>query len=257
MMQFICNIAHSLYGYSKLDSSNIKRKALIYLKINIKSKDCIAISAVILFISIAFNIYSACKIYGYKYNIGQESYVEIEEIRQRNESIMDILNTSIDSGSIRNDEILKLYKNYDVIASNIIKLWQQYADYTQRSVWIFSKNIESNKVIENDIHGKIKEYMLSTLSKEMKNEQSRLVLEDKDLECFREMEDMSVRIYEYFNEFNNNVLNGYTGESKEKRVIKKHYWIDMLNGIHHISNDYIDVNWNIEAEDQLTVDIDT
>ncbi len=168
---------------------------------------------------------------------------------------MDILNTSLDSGSIRKEEILKLYKNYDVIASDVIKLWEQYADYTQRSVSIFAKNIESDKVIQKDIHGKIKEYMLSTLSKEMKNEQSKLILEDRDLDCFKAMEDMSVRIYEYFNDFNGNMLNGHSGESKQKKVIRNHYWIDMLNGIYDISNDYIEVEWNIEAEDQLAADV--
>lgn len=226
------------------------------MKINLKSKDHIIILAVLLVISISVNIYSLSKVYSYRYSLGHESYAEIEEIRQRNESIMDILNISIDKGSIRNEEILKLYKNYDVIAGDIINLWQQYADYTQRSVSIFAKNIETNKIIQNDIHGKIKEYMLSTLNKEMKNEQSKLILNDKDLECFKAMEDMSIRIYEYFNEFNNSKLNGNNGEDKEKKVINNHYWIDMLNGIYDISNDYIDVEWNIEAEDQLEADFD-
>lgn len=227
------------------------------MKINLKSKDYIFILAILLAISIAVNIYSISKVCSYRYSLGHESYVEIEEIRQRNESIMDILNTSIDKGSIRNEEILKLYKNYDVIAGDIIKLWQQYADYTHRSVSIFAKNIETNKIIENDIHGKIKEYMLSTLNKEMKNEQSRLILTDKDLECFKVMEDMSVRMYEYFNEFNNEKLNGNSGEDKEKKVINNHYWIDMLNGIYDISNDYVDIEWNIDAEDQLKADFDS
>ena len=227
----------------------------MFLKIKLKSKDWIVLLSVVLVVSIITNIYSACKIYSYKYNIGQESYVEIEEIRQRNEGIMDILNTSLDSGSIRNEEILKLYKNYDVIASEVIKLWEQYADYTQRSVSIFAKNIESDKVIQKDIHGKIKEYMLSTLSKDMKNEQSKLIVEDRDLDCFKAMEDMSVRIYEYFNDFNGNMLNGHSGESKQKKVIRNHYWIDMLNGIYDISNYYIEVEWNIEAEDQLAADV--
>ena len=226
------------------------------MKINLKSKDHIIILAVLLVISISVNIYSLSKVYSYRYSLGHESYAEIEEIRQRNESIMDILNISIDKGSIRNEEILKLYKNYDVIAGDIINLWQQYADYTQRSVSIFAKNIETNKIIQNDIHGKIKEYMLSTLNKEMKNEQSKLILNDKDLECFKAMEDMAIRIYEYFNEFNNSKLNGNNGEDKEKKVINNHYWIDMLNGIYDISNDYIDVEWNIEAEDQLEADFD-
>lgn len=225
------------------------------MKIKLKNKEWIILISIILAISIITNIYSVFKIYNYKYNIGKESYIEIEEIRQRNESIMDILNTSLDNGNIKNEEILKLYKNYDVIASDIIKLWEQYSDYTQRSISIFTKNIESDKIIQKDIHGKVKEYILSTLSKEMKNDQSKFILEDKDLECFKVMKDMSVRIYDYFNEFNENNLNGYTGESKQKKVIRNHYWIDMLNGIYNISNDYIDVEWNIDVRDQLSADV--
>ncbi len=224
------------------------------MKINFKSKEFTIILLLFLVMSIGGNVYSISRISYYKYNLGRESYAEIEEIRQRNESIMDILNTSLDSGSIRNEEILKLYKNYDVIAGNVMNLWQQYAEYTHRSVSIFAKNIQSDKILENDIHGKMKEYILSTLTREMKNEQNKLLLEDKDLECFKEMEEISERMYEYFNEFNETKLNGYTGENKEKKVIKNDYWIDMLNGIYDISNDYVNVEWNIEAEDQLKVE---
>lgn len=227
------------------------------MKAKLKSKDFILILSILLSISILVNIFSISKIYVYKYSIGKQSYVDIEEIRQRNEGIMEVLNKSLDNRSIRNDEMLKLFKNYDIIATNIINLWQQYADYTNRSLSIFTKSIESNNIIENDIYGKIKEYMSSTLNKEMKNEESKLILEGKDLECFEVMESMSIRLYNYFNEFNENKFKGYNMDNREKKVIKNHYWIDMLNGIYDISNDYINVEWNIEVEDQLTVDLDS
>ena len=90
----------------------------------------------------------------------------------------------------------------------------------------------------------------------MKNEENKLTLTSIDLECFQAMENMSIRIYEYFNEFNEDKLQGYSGEAREKKVVKKHYWIDMLNGIYDISNDYVNVQWNIGAVDQLKVEID-
>lgn len=201
----------------------------------------------ILVFSVAFNIYGICKIESYKYRIGQQSYVKIEDIRQRNESNMEILNKSIDSNNIRNEEILKLYKNYDVMSSDIIELWQQYSEYRENSITLFSKQIDANKVIQNDIHGKIKEYIFSTLNKEMKNEKSKLILEGEDLKCFEAMEDMSKKIYDYFNEFNLDKLKGCSGENKEKKIVRYNYWIDMLNGIYDISDDYADVQWNIEA----------
>ena len=227
------------------------------MKAKLKSKDFILILSILLSISILVNIFSISKINVYKYSIGKESYSDIEEIRQRNEGIMEVLNKSLDNGSIRNEEMLQLFKNYNIIATNIINLWQQYSDYTNRSLSIFTKSIESNNIIENDIYGKIKEYMSSTLNKEMRNEESKLILEGKDLECFEVMESMSIRLYDYFNEFNKSKFQGYNMEDREKKVIKYHYWIDMLNGIYDISNDYINVEWNIEVEDQLTADLDS
>lgn len=203
--------------------------------------------SILLIVSIVVNIYTLFKLNNYKYKIEKQSYIEMEDFKQRNESNMDILLKSIEEGSIKNEELLKLYKNYDVMSSDIMELWQQYGSYTQNSMLIFSKNIKTNKVIENDIHGKIKEYMLSTLNREMKNEKSSLKLENEDLQSFKNMYEISQRIYDYFNKFNEDTLKGITGEDKEKRVIKEHYWIDMLEGIYDISDDYVNLQWKIET----------
>jgi hypothetical protein len=205
------------------------------------------IIAIVLIVSIIMNIYSLIKLNDYKYKIGQQSYTNIEDIKQRNEKNMDILSKSIEVGTIKNEELLKLYKNYDAMSTQIMELWQQYGEYTQSSKFIFSKNIKTNKVMENDIHGKIKEYMLSTLNREMKNERSKLKLEGEDLQFFKYMYEISSKIYECFNKFNERNLKGITGEEKEKKVIKEHYWIDMLEGIDDIGNNYTNVQWKIEA----------
>ena len=63
------------------------------------------------------------------------------------------------------------------------------------------------------------------------------------------MYEISSRIYEYLNKFNEETLKGTTGEDKEKKVIKEHYWIDMLEGIYDISDDYVNLQWKIEATD--------
>jgi len=213
----------------------------------IKNIDYMMLISVLLIVSVIVNIYALFKLNNYKYKIGQQSYIEIEDVKQRNESNMEILSKSIENGSIKNEELLKLYRNYDVITSDIIDLWQQYGEYTQNSVSIFSKKIETNKIMENDIHGKIKEYMLSILNREMKSEKSKLQLENEDLQSFKDMQEISSRIYEYLNKFNEETLKGIVGENKEKKVIKNHYWIDMLEGIYNISDDYVNVQWKIEA----------
>ena len=215
-----------------------------------KNIDYVLIIAVVLVVSIIINIYSIMKLNDYKYKIGQQSYTNIEDIKQRNEKNMDILSKSIEVGSIKNEELLKLYKNYDTISSETMELWQQYGEYTKSSKFMFSKNINTNKVMENDIHGKIKEYMLSTLNKEMKNEKSKFKLEGEDLQSFKYMYEISSKIDEYFNKFNEETLKGIKGEEKESKVIKENYWVDMLQGIYDISDGYVNVEWKIEASSE-------
>lgn len=243
-------------GQDKFKYANIS----LYVKMNckvggiclinkIKNIDYMMLISVLLIVSVMVNIYALFKINNYKYKIGQQSYIEIEDVKQRNESNMDILSKSIENGSIKNEEMLKLYKNYDAITSDIMELWQQYGLYTQNSLPIFSKRIKTDKIMENDIHGKMKEYMSYILNREMKNEKSKLQLEDQDLQSFQDMHAISSRIYEYLNKFNEKTLNGITGEYKKKKVIKDRYWIDMLRGIYDISDDYVNLQWKIEATD--------
>lgn len=221
---------------------------MIFIK-KIKSSDYVMLLSMLLIISILGNIYVLFKLNNYKFKLGQQSYIEIEDFKQRNESNMDVLAKSIEEGSKKNEELLRLYKNYDAMSSDTIELWQQYRSYSQDSITIFSKNIKANKIVENDIQSKMKEYMFSTLSKEMKNENKKMELKDDDLQYFEYMNEISSRIYEYLNEFGNETLQGATGEEKEKMVVKKYYWIDMLEGIYNISNDYAGVQWKIETAD--------
>jgi len=221
----------------------------IVLKTKFTKKDHTVAIVSVLIISIILNIYSLYKVSSYKYKLGQQSYNYIEEIRQRNESNMEILSKGLKDGNIKNEELLKLYKNYDIIAGDIIGLWQRYASYSQKGLSFFNKTIDTNKAIENDIHGQIKEYIISTLNNEMRNEQSKLALIDEDKLCFEAMYNMSKKIYDYFNDFNDRVLQGSTGEEKEKKVIKKHYWIDILEGIYDISDEYVNIQWKIKTDD--------
>ncbi|SFD15697.1 hypothetical protein [Clostridium uliginosum] len=209
----------------------------------IKLKDYIIILSILLVISFIVNIYIGINMINYKYRIGRESYLKIEDIKQRNESNMDVLNMSIEQGNIKNEDLLKLYKNYDVITSDVMALWEQYAAYKQNSLSLFSKKIDTKKVIENDIHGKIKEYMSVTLNEAMKNKETKLVLSDDYLNHFSTMQELSEKIYNYFEKFNSQTLPNIVGEEREKEVVKNHYWIDMLEGIYDISGDYTNVQW--------------
>ena len=205
----------------------------------------------ILIISIIFNVYALYKVNDYKYKLEKKSYTYIEEIRQRNESNMEILSKSLKNNTIKNEELLKLYKNYDVIANDIMGLWQQYAVYNGNNLnsFIRKKSINSNKAIENDVHGYIEEYILCNLNNEMKNERNKLSIDDEYYVCFKSMYEMSEELDDYFNEFNTNRLHGTSGEERERIIIKNHYWVDMLRGIYDIGDNYMNVQWKIEIKE--------
>jgi hypothetical protein len=61
------------------------------------------------------------KLNNYKYKIGQQSYIEIEDFKQKNEINLDILAKSIEQSNIKNEDLLKLYKNYDAMSSDIME----------------------------------------------------------------------------------------------------------------------------------------
>lgn len=214
-----------------------------------KSVDYIMILAMLLIISVIVNVYGLFKLNNYKYKLGQQSYTEVEDFKQKNESNMDILSKSIEKGSIKNQELLKLYRNYDAMSTDTIELWQQYRSYKQNAIPLLGKSIKTSKVVENDIQAKMKEYILSTLNKEVRNEKNELELKDEDLQSFKYMHEISSKMYDYLNKFNEETLMGITGEEKEKKVIKQYYWIDILEGIYNISNDYVSLQWKIESAD--------
>ncbi|NFA44343.1 UNVERIFIED_ORG: hypothetical protein B2H98_07300 [Clostridium botulinum] len=221
-----------------------------------KTKDYAIIITALFILSLIINIFSYVNIRNYKYRIGKESQISIEDVRQRNESNMDILNMSIDQSCIKNEELLKLYKNYEIITNDIIKLWEQYGEYKTNNFSMFSKKIETKKIIENDVHSRIKEYMFIVLNEAMKNRESGLILSENYLNDFVIMQELSRKIYTYFEEFNSEKLSNFTGIDREKKIIMNNYWIDMLQGIYDISDEYSNIQWSVsDIENVNNIDI--
>ncbi|NFN14746.1 hypothetical protein FDB56_07485 [Clostridium botulinum] len=221
-----------------------------------KTKDYAIIITALFILSLIINIFSYVNIRNYKYRIGKESQISIEDVRQRNESNMDIINMSIDQSCIKNEELLKLYKNYEIITNDIIKLWQQYCEYKANNFSMFSKKIETKKTIENDVHSRIKEYMFIVLNVAMKNRESGLILSENYLNDFVVMQELSRKIYTYFEEFNSEKLSNFTGIDREKKIIMNNYWIDMLQGIYNISDEYSNIQWSVsDIENVNNIDI--
>ncbi|EES48498.1 hypothetical protein NE172_01275 [Clostridium botulinum] len=221
-----------------------------------KTKDYAIIITALFILSLIINIFSYVNIRNYKYRIGKESQISIEDVRQRNESNMDILNMSIDQRCIKNEELLKLYKNYEIITNGIIKLWEQYGEYKANNFSMFSKKIETKKIIENDVHSRIKEYMFIVLNEAMKNRESGLILSENYLNDFVVMQELSRKIYTYFEEFNSEKLSNFIGIDREKKIIMNNYWIDMLQGIYNISDEYSNIQWSVsDIENVNNIDI--
>lgn len=196
---------------------------------------------VILLISFLVNVYISIDNYKFKYRVGRESYTNIEKIKSTNKTNNEILNNSIKIGSLDNMELLKLYKNYGELSDSMVSLWDEYSFYEENiSVLDFSKKkIDKNNVVFNDIYGTIEEYFRSLMDEEMKKQSYKVELTGKTLENFNSILIISNKIDSYYDEFYNKNLSSVDIEDREKTIIKKYYWIEMLEDINEINQKYI------------------
>ena len=79
----------------------------------------------------------------------------------------------------------------------------------------------------------------------MKKQGSKVILKDKVLEQFKEMLSLSEDIKQFYTEFSEEKLNGLNDEEKIKVIVKKHYWVNILEGLNKINERYLDVEFII------------
>lgn len=193
----------------------------------------------ILLISLITNVYSATVNMKYRQVVGKENYKSIEEIRNRNEKNLNILNQCINTKSASKEELLALYKNYCTLSDEFSSLWSNYWDYENKSISILkSKNSYIDKSPNNildDIETLLYEYLIL----DIKNE--KIELKDKNLDNFLIMQNISDYINNYLVEFNSsNYKKDIIEENKIKKAIKKQYWIINLREIDNILDEYLD-----------------
>ncbi|MBX7294885.1 hypothetical protein K4H75_02150 [Clostridium chauvoei] len=199
----------------------------------------------VLLISLIVNVYMSVVNSSYRYEAKKQSYNNIEQIRHRNESISLILDQGIKSGSISNEELLKLYKNYSSISKYMTDLWSEYGDYSNQSIISLSKKkIEDTK--PNEICERIENLIFGYLTLEMETLNNKLVLKDKILEDFKVMQDMSKDLEKFYKEFNDTVIQTDDENKKKDKFIKKDYWIDVLKGINTTIEPYINYDFTID-----------
>lgn len=193
----------------------------------------------VLLISLSTNVFTAISNIKYKEIIGKENYKSIEEIRNRNEKNLNLLNQCINTKSATNEEILALYKNYCTLSDQFSNLWSNYWYYENRNISnLKDKNSYTDKLPNNtfdDIETLLYEYLIL----EIKNE--KIELEDKNLSNFLIMKRLAEDINNYLVEFNsNNYKKDIKEEKKIKKAIKNKYWLINLREIDNILDEYLD-----------------
>ena len=216
------------------------------VKTNIKD-NCFIVIILILMISLILNIYQYISNKKYCYELGKQNFSNIEEIRSRNESILSILDSCIIAGSVNNVDLLTLYKNYTKISEAELNLWNNYI--ADDNILRKFKNKSKDKVLDikpkNEIYSEIEELLYSHIQNDMTEKIDVIELKGKVSDDFKILRSLSYDLNNYFNNFYKE--NCSVSESKkEKLIINKEYWIDMLKGIEEINNKYVEYSFTYE-----------
>lgn len=216
------------------------------MKIKLNKNRSIIIIVGVLIVSLLLNIYTSFMNSKYKMQAGKESYRYIEEIKHRNESSLIILEQSINSKSILNEELLSLYKNYDSILDATVQLCNSYSTYDENSIITLSKKENRTQIRENEVFSRIESLIFEYLNLEMKNESSKLILDGKVLEDFVKIKEVAIDVQDSLVEFNKNYLDNLESEKRKSKIIKKQYWIDMYIKVNKATEKYIDYPFIME-----------
>ncbi|MBM6839751.1 hypothetical protein H9X77_16435, partial [Clostridium saudiense] len=112
-----------------------------------------------LLISLLVNVYQGLTGIEYKKEIGNDIYISIEEIRTRNESILLTLDGCITSQSITKEEILTLYKNYNLINIAELNLWEKYLKNIEGSLFKKDNKVDLTESNPNEVFANIEDFI--------------------------------------------------------------------------------------------------
>ena len=217
------------------------------IKNNIKD-NCFIIIVIILMISFTMNIYQSILNKKYYYELGKQNYSKIEEIRFRNESILSILDSCVTAETVNNMDLLTLYKNYSKISEAELSLWNSYLTEDNKILKSFrnkSKNIVVNTRTKNELYSEIEELIYSYIQNDMTEKMDVIELEGKVADDFNTLRSIALDLNNYFNSFYEENCN-VPEDKKEKTMISKNYWIDILQGIHEVNDKYVEYSFTYE-----------
>ncbi len=212
----------------------------------ISKNNSILLIVFVLVVSLLINVYTSMMNSRYKVLIGKETYKSVEEIRSRNEGVLNTLNQCIKARSISNEELLTLYKSYSSISEEFTSLWANYRDYGKEEIISIKKKSKISKEIPNEVYSRIESLLFEYLSFEMKNHNEKIILDGETLDNFEAMSNMATQLDEFYKEFNENKFKNVDQEKKELLTIKKDYWMDVLEGINSIMDQYLNYEFAIK-----------
>ena len=212
----------------------------------ISKNNSILLIVFVLVVSLLINVYTSIMNSRYKVLIGKETYKSVEEIRSRNEGVLNTLNQCIKARSISNEELLTLYKSYSSISEEFTSLWANYRDYGKEEIISIKKKSKISKEIPNEVYSRIESLLFEYLSFEMKNHNEKIILDGETLDNFEAMSNMASQLDEFYKEFNENKFKNVDQEKKELLTIKKDYWMDVLEGINSIMDQYLNYEFAIK-----------
>lgn len=212
----------------------------------ISKNNSILLIVFVLVVSLLINVYTSIMNSRYKVLIGKETYKSVEEIRSRNEGVLNTLNQCIKARSISNEELLTLYKSYSSISEEFTSLWANYRDYGKEEIISIKKKSKISKEIPNEVYSRIESLLFEYLSFEMKNHNEKIILDGETLDNFEAMSNMATQLDEFYKEFNENKFKNVDKEKKELLTIKKDYWMDVLEGINSIMDQYLNYEFAIK-----------
>ncbi|ASW43217.1 hypothetical protein [Clostridium isatidis] len=195
------------------------------------------IIVVTLFISLVLNVYTSLLNSKYRISLGRETYNSLLDIRTKNESSSNILNTCIKAKSINNQELFTLYKNFSSIDKEFNNLWLKYKNYNEKKISIGKKTIETY-VNSRDVFKRIENFLYEYMNYQMKNDKEVISLEGNAIDNFSTLESLSRSLNEYFIEFDSKYYKDLDEEKKKLISIKKNHWVEALKDMNIVMEPY-------------------
>lgn len=212
----------------------------------ISKNTSVLIMIFVLIVSLIINVYTSMMNSRYKILIGKETYKSIEEIRNRNESSLGVLDQCLKAKSVSNEELLALYKNYNSISKEFTNLWLNYKEYGEEDIISIKKKSKNKNQIPTEVYTRVESLLFEQLNYEMKTNKEKVILEGEVLNNFTAMYNLTNEINNFYNEFNNTKMKNIDIDKREINYIKKSYWIDILEGMNAVIEPYSDYEFTFK-----------